>query len=48
MKLVKATYVKANKSTWKPASETYKSFRDWKRGFTMTKKTYSVKMPSCK
>ena len=48
MKIVKATYVKANKSTWKPTSETYKSFRDWNRWFSMTKKTYSVGFPKCK
>jgi hypothetical protein len=48
MKLVKATVVKANKSKWKPTSESYKDFKKWEKGFSMVKKTYSVKMPSCK
>lgn len=48
MKLVKATVVKANKSTGKPTSETYKDFRKWEKGFSMVKKTYSVKFPKVK
>ena len=48
MKLVKATYVKANKSTWKPTSESYKDFKKGEKWFSMVKKTYSVGFPKCK
>jgi hypothetical protein len=48
MKIVKATYVKANKGYSKPTSESYSDYKKWDKGFSMLKKTYSVKMPKCK
>lgn len=48
MKLIKATYVKANKSYSKPTSESMKDYKMRKPGYSMERKTYSVKFPKVK
>ena len=45
MKIVKATVVKANKGYTKATSESYKDFKSRKPGYSMEKKTVSVKFP---
>ena len=48
MKLVKATYVKANKGYSKPTSESYSDFKMRKPWYSMERKTVSVKYPKSK
>ena len=48
MKLVKATYVKANKSYSRPTSESMKDYKMRKPGYSMERKTISVRFPKSK
>mgnify|MGYP003311695784 CR=1 FL=1 len=48
MKITKATVVKANKGYTKATSESYKDFKVRKPGYSMDKKTVTVKYPKCK